>query len=295
MMKPISAGLPTIRGALPYTATTGNDSTNLSKDIVSVANIAYNISQVEQKSGFLLVTGEKGFDKSACLHMLGQQISRVFSGKHLYPSVFISKDAASEFEKTINDHYKTLSGHIDLQQYSNDSNCGIAVGIVARQQENLILDEITLSEFKKVYITGHGAAGTNALASGDSIFSAKQLVDILVANNVLENIKDVRIVSCYSADKRKPDSFKKEDIDKANRNAGFFERMVFGERDTFVERVANEIWSRGYTDVKVSGYHGAGVFYAGEIPFTHLRSTAIPATITAKRESVRVTLESPID
>ncbi|HFW3558184.1 TPA: hypothetical protein ACIBIG_004443, partial [Salmonella enterica subsp. enterica serovar Waycross] len=98
-----------------------------------------------------------------------------------------------------------------------------------------------------------------------------------------------------SADKREPNSFRKEDIDKANRNAGFFERMVFGERDTFIERVANEIWSRGYTDVKVSGYHGAGVFYAGEIPFTHLRSTTIPPTITIKRKSVRVTLESPID
>ncbi|MGK9424704.1 hypothetical protein O6490_25045, partial [Salmonella enterica subsp. enterica] len=87
-------------------------------------------------------------------------------------------------------------------QYTNDVNCGAAVGIVARQQENLILDEITLSTFKKVYITGHGAAGTNVLASGDSVFSAKQLVDILVANKVLEVIKDIRISSCYSADKR---------------------------------------------------------------------------------------------
>ncbi|EHJ7192110.1 hypothetical protein KAN62_001096 [Salmonella enterica subsp. enterica serovar Victoria] len=294
-MKPISAAILNIRGADPGTATIGNGATNLSKDIIRVANIAYNISQVEQKSGFLLVTGEKGFNKSACLHMLGQQISRVFSGKHLYPGVFISKDAASEFEKTISTHYKTLSGHIDLQQYTNDVNCGAAVGIVARQQENLILDEITLSAFKKVYITGHGAAGTNVLASGDSVFSAKQLVDFLVANKVLEVIKDIRISSCYSADKREPNSFKNEDIDKANRNAGFFERMVFGERDTFIERVANEIWSRGYTDVKVSGYHGAGVFYAGEIPFTHLRSTTIPPTITVKRKSVRVTLESPID
>lgn len=152
MMKPISAAILNIRGAAPGTATIGNGATNLAKDIIRVANITYNISQVEQKSGFLLVTGEKGFNKSACLHMLGQQISRVFSGKHLYPGVFISKDAASEFEKTISTHYKTLSGHIDLQQYTNDVNCGAAVGIVARQQENLILDEITLSTFKKVYV-----------------------------------------------------------------------------------------------------------------------------------------------
>lgn len=78
MMKPISAAILNIRGADPGTATIGNGATNLSKDIIRVANIAYNISQVEQKSGFLLVTGEKGFNKSACLHMLGQQISRVF-------------------------------------------------------------------------------------------------------------------------------------------------------------------------------------------------------------------------
>lgn len=295
MMKSISYGPINIRRAVSDITTTRHNSTNLSKDIVSVANIAYNISQIEQKSGFLLVTGEKGFNESVCLHMLGQQISRVFSGKHLYPSVFISKKAVSEFEKTINNHYKTIQGHIDLHQYSNDRNCGTAVGIVARQQKNFTLDEITLSAFKKIYITGHGNAGINLLTSGDSVFSAKQLVDILINNNILENIKDIRIVSCYSADKRKPDSFSKEDIEKANRNSDFFERMIFGERYPFIERVANEIWSRGYTDVKVSGYHGAGVFYAGEIPFTHLRSTTIPATITVKRESVRVTLENPID
>ncbi|HFG4681866.1 TPA: hypothetical protein ACJFYZ_002231 [Salmonella enterica subsp. enterica] len=47
MMKPISAAILNIRGAAPGTATIGNGATNLSKDIIRVANIAYNISQVE--------------------------------------------------------------------------------------------------------------------------------------------------------------------------------------------------------------------------------------------------------
>lgn len=68
MMKPISAAILNIRGTVPGTATIGNGATNLAKDIIRVANIAYNISQVEQKSGFLLVTGEKAStNRLACI------------------------------------------------------------------------------------------------------------------------------------------------------------------------------------------------------------------------------------
>lgn len=294
MMKPISAGCPAIRAVIPGTTTT-DASPGLSKDLVGVANIAYGTSPFGQKSGMLLVTGEKGFNESVCLNMLGQQIPRVFSGKPLYPSVFLTQAAVSEFEKAIENPYKSMSGDIDLQKYDNDHNCGTAVGIVAQQQENLTLGEVTLGEFRKVYITGHGSAGIDALVSGGSVYTAKELVDILVAHNILDQIKDIRLVGCYSADKRRPASFNPEDIEKANRDAGFFEKMLLGARTSFMEKVADEIWRRGYTDVKVSGYHGAGVFYAGDIPFTHLRSTTVPATLTIKRETVRETLESQID
>ncbi|EOX8527983.1 hypothetical protein [Salmonella bongori] len=294
MMKPISAGCPAIRSVIPGTTTT-DASPGLSKDLVGVANIAYGTSPFGQKSGMLLVTGEKGFNESVCLNMLGQQIPRVFSGKPLYPSVFLTQAAVSEFEKAIENPYKSMSGDIDLEKYDNDHNCGTAVGIVAQQQENLTLGEVTLGEFRKVYITGHGSAGIDALGSGGSVYTAKELVDILVAHNILDQIKDIRLVSCYSADKRRPASFTQEDIEKANRPPGFFEKMLLGARTSFMEKVADEIWRRGYTDVKVSGYHGAGVFYTGDIPFTHLRSTTIPATLTIKRETVRETLESQID
>lgn len=63
MMKPISAAILNIRGTAPRHCHFGNGATNLAKDIIRVANITYNISQVEQKSGFLLVMGEKGFNK----------------------------------------------------------------------------------------------------------------------------------------------------------------------------------------------------------------------------------------
>ncbi|HHK8633297.1 TPA: OspB protein, partial [Vibrio parahaemolyticus] len=57
-----------------------------------------------------------------------------------------------------------------------------------------------------------------------------------------------------------------------------------------------EIWERGYTDVRITGYHGKGVFYnKNELPLTHLRSSTIPATETVKRKYLRVTLESDLD
>lgn len=86
-----------------------------------------------------------------------------------------------------------------------------------------------------------------------------------------------------------------EDIDKVNRNVGFFEWMVFGECDIFIERVVNEIWSWGYIDVKVFGYYGVGVFYVGEILFIYFRSMMILLIIIVKRKFVRVMLESFID
>ncbi len=59
MMKPISAAILNIRGAAPGTATIGNGATNLAKDIIRVANIAYNISQVEQKKWVLVSYGRE--------------------------------------------------------------------------------------------------------------------------------------------------------------------------------------------------------------------------------------------
>ncbi|WP_039949299.1 hypothetical protein, partial [Vibrio ichthyoenteri] len=206
--------------------------------------------------------------------------------------LFLSEKVKIEFENSIA-CYQQVSDSGKCE--SNDDIVGRAFVKAAKTQENVLVEDIQLESFRKLYITGHGGAGVAHTSSGDSIFTAKEVVDILEVNGILGKIKDLRFTSCGSADRRKIASVSKESIDVANRDPGIFEKLAFGGAKSFIEVLSSEIWDRGYTDVRVSGYHGAGVFYKEELPFTHLRSSTIPATDTVKRESLRVTLESDLD
>ncbi|EML0248621.1 OspB protein, partial [Vibrio parahaemolyticus] len=102
--------------------------------------------------------------------------------------------------------------------------------------------------------------------------------------------------SCQSADKRAPASMSDKDIQEANCDKGLLHRAIFGRGKSLIDLISSEIWSRGYSDISVSGYHGNGVFYDGKnIPLEHIRSSTIPASDIVKRKDVRETLYSEVD
>jgi hypothetical protein len=279
------------------TSLTENVNEGLAGNIISISSCPIDKSPAKSKSGLILISGEQGFnDEKTSYSLLGQQIPRVFSKKTPYPTLFLHEKAKLEFEKFIQP-ISQLGKYELLESLDADEAVGVASGHVAKEQKNLSMIDINLNDFDKVYISGHGVAGEDIILSGSSFFTAKELVDSLEEKGILNKIKDIRLTICDSADKYAVDSLTKEGIDKANNHPGLLNRIFHGKKESFLEKVANEVWRRGYHDIKLSGYHGKGVFYNGEIPMTHLRSPTIPATDVVKRNTVRKTLilESGVD
>ncbi|MFV8758618.1 hypothetical protein ACSMDK_09195 [Yersinia enterocolitica] len=128
----------------------------------------------------------------------------------------------SESDKTLNPH----RSHEEITQEENDIKIGLAFTKAVREQKNNTLEEIKLNEFRKAYINGHGLAGIDVLGSGSSAYSAKKLVDLLIDNDILSEIKDIRLTGSYSADRRPIKNLTKEEIDKANQESGFFRKNI---------------------------------------------------------------------
>lgn len=280
------------------TSLTENANEGLASNIHSISSCPADKLPTELKSGLILICGEQGFDdKNTAYSLLGQQVPRVFSKKTPYPTLFLHENAKLEFEK-FSQPISQVEKHEHLESPDTDLAVGAALGFVAKEQKNLSMIDINLNDFEKVYISGHGVAGEDSILSGNSFLTAKELVDALEKNGILNKTKDIRLTNCGSADKSDVDSLTKEGIDRANNYSGLLNRIFYGKKESFLEKVAHEVWRRGYHDIKLSGYHGKGVFYNGkDIPMTHLRSPTIPATDVVKRETVRKTLilESGVD
>lgn len=72
-----------LTSSMPCSATCGENSNNLVKNIIDITNTP---QQLEQKGGLLLITGEKGFDnKNEFMRIIGQQVPRVLTKKHCTP------------------------------------------------------------------------------------------------------------------------------------------------------------------------------------------------------------------
>lgn len=258
---------------------------NFANSIKSIRNVT------KEKNGLIFVLGEENIARDK-MNILAQQLPRVIRGKSLYPTLFLHEKAKNEFKNSIKCYQESL----DVNKCdSTDEVVAQALFLAAREQVNLSMGDVDLKSFRKIYITGHGSVGLDYILSGDSKITVKEIVDCLENNKILDNINDLRFTCCDSADRRKLDNLSKESISVSNRSSGFFEGLFFGKSESFIEKISSEIWGRGYTDIRVSGYHGKGVFYTGDLPTSHLRSSTIPATDAVKRKNVRVTLVSELD
>ncbi|EGQ8084579.1 OspB protein [Vibrio parahaemolyticus] len=258
-----------------------------SNAIKSIRNV-----DVDKKGGVILVLGKKNISRDN-IHLLGQQIPRIIRGKSPYPMLFLNEEAKNEFKQSIDSLRKASDS---IKGKSTDAIVGRALISAAKNQTDFSMANVQLELYRKIYITGHGSAGISHIYSGDSKFTVLEIVDLLENHGILDKIKDVRITCCNSADKREVKDLSQESVELANRSSSFIENLFYGEQKSLIEKLSSEIWDRGYTDVRISGYHGKGVFYnSKDIPLSHLRSSTIPATDTVKRKSLRVTLESDLD
>ncbi|HGZ6746076.1 TPA: OspB protein [Vibrio parahaemolyticus] len=254
-------------------------------------------SMPKKTKSLMLVLGSSGFGKDR-LNILGQQLPRVLKRKEPYTAAFLNNNAKKCFEESIKDikRINIDNNHLMGPKVSSDLIVEALVSDAAKIQKNVVINELDLTEYTKVYVLGHGSAGVGVIKSGEQYFNVEDIVNLLEKNGILSTIKDIRFVSCQSADKRAPVSMSDKDIQEANCDKGMLHRAIFGTGKSLIDLISSEIWSRGYSDISVSGYHGNGVFYDGKnIPLEHIRSSTIPASDIVKRKDVRETLYSEVD
>ncbi|EGQ9499293.1 OspB protein, partial [Vibrio parahaemolyticus] len=285
-----------LTGCLKQHNTSNTLSGNCSENLI-VKRIT-NLESVPKKTkSLMLVLGSSGFGKER-LNILGQQLPRVLKRKDPYTAAFLNNNAKKFFEESIKDikRINIDNNHLMGPKVSSDLIVEALVSDAAKIQKNVVINELDLTEYTKVYVLGHGSAGVGVIKSGDQYFNVEDIVNLLEKNGILSTIKDIRFVSCQSADKRAPVSMSDKDIQEANCDKGMLHRAIFGKEKSLIDLISNEIWSRGYSDISVSGYHGNGVFYDGKnIPLEHIRSSTIPASDIVKRKDVRETLYSEVD
>lgn len=242
-----------LTGCLKQHNTSNTLSGNCSENLI-VKRIT-NLESVPKKTkSLMLVLGSSGFGKER-LNILGQQLPRVLKRKDPYTAAFLNNNAKKFFEESIKDikRINIDNNHLMGPKVSSDLIVEALVSDAAKIQKNVVINELDLTEYTKVYVLGHGSAGVGVIKSGDQYFNVEDIVNLLEKNGILSTIKDIRFVSCQSADKRAPVSMSDKDIQEANCDKGMLHRAIFGKEKSLIDLISNEIWSRGYSDISVSG------------------------------------------
>lgn len=139
--------------------------------------------------------------------------------------------------------------------YVNASSQRLQQQIDASRQTSIIPPERSPlahldPEHSKLYILGHGAAGSADLSTDDSdktLFSLKDVAKGLDQAGLHKDFRSFRMPSCYSAD--------------AEPNSEFLDRPPGRTRngEAPAQSFANELGNHGFNKAQVKGYQGAGV------------------------------------
>ncbi|MGQ5525141.1 membrane-targeted effector domain-containing toxin [Chitinimonas sp. PSY-7] len=133
-------------------------------------------------------------------------------------------------------------------------------------------------EHDRIYIIGHGGPGRDILAADRAVtqgrVTAADVAQQLATGGLHRDFRDIRATSCYSADTRHPTSFSPPDLQRAAQAElaptpsfrNLFGLFSWGQvpRQSFAQSLSSELSRVGYSAVKVTGYHGAGVGFGGQ-------------------------------
>ncbi|MBP2170904.1 RHS repeat-associated protein [Erwinia toletana] len=130
-----------------------------------------------------------------------------------------------------------------------------------------------LSEKDKLYILGHGLSGMDFLGADENLthglITSESLAMQLTAGHLPSDFKDIRVIACYSANATAPISFTEEELLRTTtvfkeRTVGW--RSLFGllttETAPFALSLSRALKRKGYSQVTVTGYSGAGVTFS---------------------------------
>lgn len=117
----------------------------------------------------------------------------------------------------------------------------------------------------KLYVVCHGSAGDDFVSGGvdearaQAEMSSRQLAMMLKTSGLHRAFTDVRIMSCYSADARRPQSFDPSELAAcAAPNVKYIKgRPVLAL--PFAQRLSQALGKLGFPNPAVAGYHGISV------------------------------------
>jgi insecticidal toxin complex protein TccC len=174
-----------------------------------------------------------------------------------------------------------------LHKFSQELSVVSRLEIISNENKQIISK--LSPDRNKLYIIGHGGAGQDILAADQrmehGMITAKNLVLDLLDGGLVKSFNDIRVTACYSADATKPVSFDSATLDKSSRPVVRNKYKFWdGEKTkSFAHSLRDELLSSGFSNVEVSGYHGAGVTFSQQENHTR----RLPDQSDVRRSTVR--------
>lgn len=209
--------------------------------------------------------------------LLHGHMSRVAKGKALadYPIVFTEEKGLDVFFKLRGDALNKYRESPWAEDVDIDDDEDLDV-----RASTYLLTHVSVSmarEFHfrddlKVYVFGHGRAGVCDLIVDQKIFSMRDVVRKMADVNVPKGIKDVRLISCGSADAREVPDLSVANLQVYSEMYSADGRIYQAPAQALVDALSDE----GFDNVVVTGYHGDGLVYKGQyFPESALRGASI--------------------
>ncbi|MGC3030560.1 hypothetical protein ACPUER_36605 [Burkholderia sp. DN3021] len=241
--------------------------------------------------------------KTDLMSAIGSYVHRVVNpNKSIddYPLVFSDKSGLETFNRFREKFPIASSSERPKLTGRLSDDLGAHFGYAIRNVRAVMAEDFEFSPDQKIYVTGHGTAGTDVMQVDDKFFTMKDVSRELASIGVPKNIRDVRLTSCNSADSRKMPAVKDENLSDYSKQ--FLEKStlfgLFGServRKAPAEYLLDEMSKAGFDEVTVTGYHGAGIYCNGkEFPQSSLRNANAPTNIgynpedTVRRSTVSV-------
>lgn len=186
-------------------------------------------------------------------HSLDQQIRRDLDEDDLTIEEYRIKFGAADFDALMEKRKfqgRTVNALNSLEIISNEDHQRLA-----RLRPGI----------DKLYLIGHGEIGDNRLGADPEfcrVVTAGEVANQLAAGGLNEMFNDVRVVSCHSADGRRPLPFKPKALWRATQthiiNHGLLGCFGYdmNTAEPFAQTLCNELKKTGFKQPVVTGYHG---------------------------------------
>ncbi|UXU85291.1 RHS repeat-associated core domain-containing protein [Burkholderia sp. S-53] len=164
-----------------------------------------------------------------------------------------SFNASEEYEYAVTKHEGSQFRE-EVEVYENMT--------IESQQEHKALAKLR-PEADKLYVLGHGFAGFDFLGGdveGSTSKSADWIARELATKGLSKDFRDIRALSCYSANTVEPVSFEPAELARAAQSTRV--RGTGTYRQPFAQSLRDALRKRGFNQVEVTGYHGAGSMYS---------------------------------